>query len=126
MKKDLQYGQRTIRRILSELKQPTALENLYAEAILAQALRNAAGRPTPQANMAARNMTIRDATIYPRAGGDPSEVAIGSEFGSAVYPQFQKPPTKRGYWLYPAATNTAVLAQTDEALDQVLQDAISG
>lgn len=126
MKKDLQYGQRTIRRLLDELQQPVALENLYAEAILAQALRNAAGRPTPQALMAARNMTVREATIFPRAAGASSEVAIGSEFGSSAYPQFHKPPTKRGYWLYPAATDTAVLAQVDEGLEQVLQDVIRG
>lgn len=125
-KKDLQYGQVTIRRILSELEEPIELENLYAQALLSQALKNAAARPTPQARMAARNMIVDGANIVPRAGGAPREVAIGSEFGSNAYPQFQRPATKRGYWLYPAAEDTAVLSQTDDALEDVLRQVIGG
>ena len=118
--KDLAYGQRTIRRILDELEHPVELEHKYAAAILAQALSNAAGRPTPQAPMAADNLVVEGASIGPLSGGAPAEVAIGSEFGSVIYPQFHKPPNPRGYWLYPAAEDVRVLAEADKALEQEL------
>ena len=118
--KDLQYGARTIRRILRELEHPADLEHKYAQALLAQAVSNAAGRPTPQAPMAAANLVVEGSTIGPLTGGAPAEVAIGSEFGSVVYPQFQKPPNPRGYWLYPAAEDVRVVAETDKALEDTL------
>lgn len=125
--KDLAYGQRTIRRILKELDQPEELEHKFAEAILAQAVRNAASRPTPQARMAAANMEVRDATIGPRAVGVPaSEVAMGSEFGSATYLQFHRPPNQAGYWLYPATRDVYALSQMDKELEQMLDEAIAG
>jgi len=124
--KDLTYGQATIRRILSKLDKPQELENLYARAILEQAVQNAAGKPTPQARMAAANLNIIGNTIGPSAGGPPADVAIGSEFGSTVYRQFQQPPNPRGYWLYPAAGATSTLAAGDRALEDVLQDAVRG
>lgn len=124
--KDLEYGRRTIRRLLRELRQPEELEHSYAEAILAQAVRNAARRPTPQAPMAAENMTVEDATIAPLAGGNPAAVAIGSEFGSAQYAQFHAPPNPRGMWLYPAAEDVSVLAATDRELEKLLQKVIRG
>ena len=124
--KDLTYGQATIRRILRKLEQPQELENLYARAILRQAVQNAASKPTPQARMAAANLNIIGNTIGPSAGGPPADVAIGSEFGSTVYRQFQAPPNPRGYWLYPAASATSTLAAGDRALEDVLQDAVKG
>ena len=124
-RKDLAYGQRTIRRILDELDHPAELENKYAEAILAQAVRNAASRPTPQAPMAASNMVVESATIGPSLRGTPEEeVAIGSEFGSAIYPQFHHSPAPRGLWLYPAAEDLKVLAATDQELEKILDSAI--
>lgn len=124
--KDLTYGARTIRRILSELEQPENLEHQYAEAILAQAVRNAASRPTPQAQMAAENLDVQLASIGPVAGGAPAAVAIGSEFGSNQYLQFHKPPNPRGYWLYPAAEDLQVLANTDQELEKLLDRVIAG
>lgn len=124
--KDLAYGQRTIRRILRELEQPEELEHKFAEAVLAQAVRNAASKPTPQARMAAENLDVQGASIGPSAGGAPAEVAIGSEFGSARYLQFHKPPNPRGYWLYPAAESVQALAAGDKALEDMLQAAIRG
>jgi len=124
--KDLTYGQATIRRILRKLEQPQELENLYARAILRQAVQNAASKPTPQARMAAANLNIIGNTIGPSAGGPPADVAIGSEFGSTVYRQFQAPPNPRGYWLYPAASATSTLAAGDRALEEVLSDAVRG
>jgi len=123
--KDLAYGQRTISRILRQLQQPAALEDLYAHAILAQALRNAASRPTPQAPMAARNMGVTNATIAPVAGGAPAAVSIGSEFGSNQYAQFQHRTAPQGLWLYPAAGQTETLVATDKALEDVLQQVIA-
>lgn len=125
-KKDLAYGQRTISRILRELQHPAELEHLYALAILKQALRNAASRPTPQAPMAARNLSVEAANIGPVAGGAPAAVAIGSEFGSNQYAQFQHRTAPRGLWLYPAAEATETLAAMDGALDDVLREVISG
>lgn len=124
-KRDLVYGARTINRLLRDLQQPEGLEHLYAEAVLAQAVVNANRRPTPQARMAARNMVVKGSDIVPSAGGDPAAVAIGSEFGSAAYRQFQAPPNPKGYWLYPAATATATLAAGDKALEDVLQKVIN-
>lgn len=122
--KDLKYGRAAIRRVLQKLEKPTELEHAYAEAILQQAVRNAASRPTPQAPMAAANMTVEQATIFPLAGGAPAEVAIGSEFGSSQYAQFHKLPTPQGLWLYPAAEHVWTLAQTDRELDDLVQRTI--
>lgn len=125
--RDLQYGAKAIRRLLTELGEPEGLAHQYALAILAQALRNANARPTPQAPMAARNLQVEGADIFPRAaGGSPAAVAFGSEFGSTVYRQFQKSPNPRGYWLYPAAESTATLAAGDEALETLLENVING
>lgn len=119
-RKDLTYGRRTIERILRELEQPADLEQKYAEAVLALALQNAAGRPTPQAPMAAEVMSAERGTIAPLAGGAPAEVGIGSEFGSSLYRQFQKPPNPRGYWLYPAAEDARTLAAGDAMLEDLM------
>lgn len=126
--KDLAYGQRTIRRILRELEKPQELEHKFAEAVLAQAVRNAASRPTPQAPMAASVLTVEGASIAPVSAGDSPEVevGIGSEFGSSQYLQFQKPPNPQGYWLWPASRSTAALAAGDKALEDMLQAAIRG
>ena len=124
--KDLAYGQRTIQRILRELEQPRELEHKYAEAILEQAKRNAAEKPTPQARMAAEVMTVEGASIAPSSSGPAAEVGIGSEFGSNRYLQFQRGPNPRGYWLYPAAEDVKVLAATDKELDRMLQRIIDG
>lgn len=124
--KDLQYGQRVISGILKRLDKSQDLAHSYAEAVLAQAVRNAASKPTPQARMAAENMTVTGADIHPTAGGAPAAVAIGSEFGSARYLQFHRPPNPRGYWLYPAATSIAALAAGDEAIEDVMQRVIRG
>lgn len=125
-KKDLAYGQRTIDRILRELKQPAHLEGKYAEALLQKAMQNAASKPTPQARMAAENMAVEGSNIYPLAGGAPAEVAMGSEFGSQKYPQFHAAPNPRGYWLYPAASDLKVLATTDLELEKMLDRIIAG
>jgi hypothetical protein len=125
-KRDLVYGQRTIERILREMQQPAELEHQYALAVLAQALRLAATRPTPQAPMAARNMNVEGNSIGPSAAGAAADVAIGSEFGSEKYAQFQHRRAPRGLWLYPAAEGTEALAATDRALEQTLEKMISG
>lgn len=123
-RKDLAYGRRTIERILRELEQPTGLAEKYAEAVLALALQNAAGRPTPQAPMAAENMVADKGTISPLAGGAPAEVSIGSEFGSSLYRQFHQPPNPGGYWLYPAANDARTLAAGDQMLEDLMQHVI--
>jgi hypothetical protein len=126
MARDLAYGRKVIDRILKQLEAPTGLANKYAEAVLHQAVENAAGRPTPQAPMAAANLDVQGANIGPLAGGAPAEVAIGSEFGSTVYRQFHRPPNPRGYWLYPAAEDIRTLAAGDDMLEDILDRAIGG
>jgi len=124
--KDLIYGQRTIARILKQLEEPSGLASEYAKAVLAQAVRNAASKPTPQARMAASIYGVEGPNVVPTAGGAPAEVAMGSEFGSGRYLQFHALPNPRGYWLYPAGEQTATLAAGDKALEQELQKAIRG
>lgn len=126
--KDLTYGRRTIARILEQLEAPEGLAHKYAEAVLAQAVRNASSKPTPQARMAASVLNVRLDTIAPFApAGSPSvEVGIGSEFGSAIWPQFHRPPNPRGYWLYPAGEAVANMPAGDQALEDVLNEVIRG
>lgn len=127
-KHDLEVGRKVIRRILKQLDKPDDLEHSFAQSILDQAVRNASSKPTPQARMAAAIMEVDDATIYQRgSAGQPSvDVAIGSEFGSALWPQFHKPPTHEGYWLWPATRDPLVREQMDDQLDQMLRTAIRG
>lgn len=127
MTKDLAFGERAINRILKELEKPQELAHEFAKAILAQAVRNAASRPTPQAPMAAEALDVQGASIGSHsAGGSSVEVGIGSEFGSNRYLQFQKPPNPRGYWLYPAGESTEALAVADRALNDILEAAVRG
>jgi len=128
MPKDLTFGQRALRRILKELQKPDDLEQDYARAILDQAKKNAAGKPTPQARMAASVMVAEGGNIFPRGSAGLPEVAvgIGSEFGSAVWPQFHRGPNPRGYWLYPATRDSAVLGKADKSLEEILADAARG
>ena len=122
--KDLTYGAAAVRRILSRIERPEELAHQYAEAILQQAIRNAASRPTPQARMAAANLDVQGASIGPSAGGVPAEVAIGSEFGSAQYLQFQHNPAPRGLWLYPAAEDDSVIQIMDNELQKIVDQSI--
>lgn len=126
--KDLAFGQRALIRILRDLQKPVGLANDYATAILEQAKRNAASKPTPQARMAASVMVAEDGNIFPRGSAGIPEVAvgIGSEFGSAVWPQFHRGPNPRGYWLYPATRDSAVLGKADKSLEEVLAEAARG
>ena len=125
---DLGFGQRAIRRILRELDKPESLEHDYAVAILEQAKRNASRRPTPQAPMAADNMDVRGAEIFQSGGPDDraSLVAMGSEFGSRIYRQFQAAPDRGGYWLYPATRDPEVLDEADKSLEEILDKAARG
>lgn len=124
-KRDLSVGVRAIRRILDELDKPKSLTHDYAVAILEQARRNAARKPTPQARMAAAVMQVREAEIF--ASGPASqpavEVGMGAEFGSRTYPQFHAAPNRQGYWLYPATRDKAAIDAADQSLEAVLRKA---
>lgn len=119
-------------RILSDLSDrleaSDELSEAYARAVLEQAQRNASLRPTPQAPMAAAGMGVQGNRILSLTGGDPAAVAAGSEFGSDIYLQFQKPHSSRGYWLLPAGENpdSATIAAGEEALDQEIEAAVRG
>lgn len=122
--KDLEYGQRAIIRIQRDLDEPEGLAHEFAKAVLAQAVQNAASRPTPQARMAAAIYGVRGPDVIPLAGGAPWDVAMGSEFGSNIYLQFQAPHNPRGYWLFPAGESTAAALKGDKALDDILKSAV--
>jgi hypothetical protein len=124
--RDLEFGAAAIRRILRKLDKSESLAHDYAAALLQQAKQNAAAKPTPQARMAAQNLTLTGADIHPSAGGAPAEVASGSEFGSGRYRQFQAPINPRGYWLYPASRDPGVLKAADRSLEDVLKAAVRG
>lgn len=126
VKRDLQFGAQAIRRILRKLDKPETLGADFARAMLAQARRNAASKPTPQARMAAENLRVEGSDIVPSAGGAPAAVATGSEFGSSRYRQFQAPINPRGYWLYPASRDKGVLRVADQSLEDVLKAAARG
>lgn len=124
VRKTPEQAERAIRRIVTALEAPVALEAQYAEALLQVALQNAAGRPTPQAQMAAQNLVADGSLIRPLAGGPPEEVGPGSEYGSSIYRQFQAPHNSAGYWLYPAGDDQRTRAAGDLMLEGVLQSAI--
>lgn len=127
-KRDLSVGARAIRRILDDLEKPEGLEHDYAVAILEQARRNAARKPTPQARMAASIMQVQGSELFQRGSeNDPAvEVAMGSEFGSRTYPQFHASHNRSGYWLYPATRDRAAIDKADKSLEEVLKRAVRG
>lgn len=125
-KKDLAFGAVAVRRIVKELEKPEELSHAFALAILAQAVKNAASRPTPQAPMAARNLDVQAASIGTIAGGAAADVGIGSEFGSGRYLQFHAPSNQRGYWLWPATRTPDVAEQSDRELEAMLERAVNG
>ena len=114
--------------LAARLERSEDLPDAYAEAILRQAQQTAGLRPTPQAPMAAAGMGVEDGIIQSLTGGAPSEVAMGSEFGSDIYGQFHKPHNSQGYWLLPSAhdPNAATIEAGEEALDQEIEAAIRG
>lgn len=118
---------RILKGLAEELEESPEVAHAWAEAVLRQAQGIAATKPTPQARMAAEAFGVREGTILSLSGGDPGEVAAGSEFGSGIYTQFG-PRNTRGYWLFPAANNPdpSTIAAGEEALDQVIEAAIRG
>ena len=124
MANDLEYGQRVLRRIAGELENPEKLEHAFAEAVLQQAVAKAAGRPTPQAPMAAGNLRVQGSEILPSAGGPPEDVAYSAEFGSDIYLQFHRPSNPQGYWLFSSGESQQALDAGDRALEDILQKAV--
>jgi hypothetical protein len=124
--RDIKDGERIVRRILNDLEKGDDLPHRYAEATLQKARQNAASRPTPQAPMAASTMSVSGVEIRATAGGAPSAVAFGSEFGSDIFLQFHKPHNPRGYWLMPAAESPDVEKAGDSAIEDIMQGIIRG
>lgn len=100
---------RSIDRLADELDRPAELAQAIADAVLGQARRRAAGRPTPQARMAASGLIAARGSIIAPAGrivrgrgGSPflGDVIGGAEFGSSIYPQFG--PRRSGAFLSPS------------------------
>ena len=76
--------------------------------------------------MAAAGMRVEDSIIQSLTGGVPSEVAMGSEFGSDIYAQFHRPHNAQGYWLLPSANNpdAATIEAGEDWLDDQVTEAI--
>ena len=119
---------KVLHNLVESLEASEGLSEAYARALLVQAQRAAGLRPTPQAPMAAAVMGVQNGTILPLTGGDPSEVGPGSEFGSDIYLQFQRPHSSRGYWLLPSAENpdAATIAAGEEFIDGEIAEAVRG
>lgn len=122
---NLSDGARAIERLRRSLQPPTGLTGAYAEVVLHEAQRKAAGRPTPQAPMAAQAMGIRGDSITVLTGGTPAAVSGGSEWGSDIYPQFG-PRNEGGYWLIPSSDSPMALAAGDAYLDLITERAVRG
>jgi hypothetical protein len=117
------YGAKALRRLADALDDPEKLESEYASFLVEKARSLAAARPTPQSGMVADALVVTGNLI--RSAGIPMDaVAASSEFGSDLYPQFQHTHTAEGLWLHPAAEDADVLAKTDEALDQFVQETV--
>lgn len=134
---DLDDGARALEVLRRELLDMKRVENEVAGAILAQARRNARGRPTPQARMVASGMAVRRGTVIGfasrRVFGAGSEgvklgfLAYGSEFGSSTHRQFG-PRRESGYWLHPAADQNPDIDplhedHADDAIDAAIRSA---
>ena len=123
MRHSTEYGARVLRKLADRLEDPEDLEADYASFLVEKAQQNAAARLTPQSALVADSLVVSGNSI--RSAGIPADdVAASSEFGSDLYPQFQHAHTTEGLWLYPAAEDADVLARTDEALDDFVQDAL--
>ena len=121
-----EQANRILKDLESKLENADELEDIYARAVLVQAQRTAGLRPTPQAPMAAESMGVQEGTILSLTGGDPSEVAGGSEFGSDRFAQFHRPHNARGYWLLPSAENpdAATIEAGEDWIDDQVTEAI--
>ena len=117
---------RVLHDLQRRLEDADELEDVYARALLEQAQRAAGLKPTPQARMAAEAMGVEQGTILSLTGGAPSDVAMGSEFGSTIYRQFGGQRNTRGYWLFPSADNpdAATIAAGEEWIDDQVEDAV--
>jgi hypothetical protein len=103
----------------------------FAGAMLAQAVRNAAGRPSPQAPMSAAGLELHGKTIAGPADALVSsagrsvrlgDVLFGSEFGSDTFTQFG-PRVERGQWLFPAADDPATIERVErERVDKLISE----
>lgn len=96
-----------LQRVLTD---DDAIAQAYAELVIVQARKRAAGHPTPQARMAATGIEARNGALYGAPGrivfGRGGAVALGeivwgAEMGSSIYRQFGARHS-RGAWLYPA------------------------
>ena len=125
MRKSAAAGARILREIADQLEDGTSLESSYAQLLLEQASQNAASRPTPQSAMAADALYV-SGNVIRSAGGASEDVALGSEFGSDIYPQFHHSHTSQGLWLYPAAEDEGVLQNMDDELEKLMDDVIDG
>lgn len=111
---------------------PEQVAEAMARSVLEQAVRNAAGRPSPQARMAAsgfevqRDLITGSGTVSGSGGSaDVGAVAGGSEYGSAIYRQFG-PRATQGLWMAPAVEHPSSEAERlgEEQLDRIIASSL--
>lgn len=131
---DFREGARRIDKLRHELEDGSDVAEAYAEALGAQARRNASRRPTPQAPLAAQALTVRGAELLvPRSATVRSStgslsagrVAGGSEWGSTLYRQFG-PRRSSGSWIGAAAErpDSSTIEAGQSAIDELIRDAV--
>ena len=125
---------RVLRKLYDELNDTRKMRSGYAQAIIGQAQRNAARRPTPQARGIATTLRVRGGSVLGFPGtavtlsGERKRAAginFGAEYGSSTHAQFA-PRNERGYWLNPAAEEVddkPGLAYLDDAIGTAVRRA---
>ena len=132
----VQDGLRRLRGLRADLEDASDIEEPYLEAVGVQARRKARSRPTPQARAVSEALIVRggallvpsSARITPRGGGlvSAGQLAGGSEFGSAIYPQFGPRRGSPGAWLGSSAASpdSATLEAGERALEELVREAV--
>lgn len=125
---ELAAADRALSGLADELERGSdRIAEQIARSVLEAAVRNAAGKPTPQSRMAASGFAVENGTItgsgsVSGSGGsaDVEDVAGGSEYGSEIYPQFG-PRAGGGLWMGPALTDEDEQQRIGEAeLDRII------
>jgi hypothetical protein len=119
MPESLESAARKLAAVGRAMSDDDRIAQAYAELALESARRLAAGRPTPQARMAASGIEARQGALYGAAGrivfgrGGPvplGEIGWGAEMGSSLYPQFG-PRHAQGAFLRPAGEDDDTVAE---------------
>lgn len=130
---DIAAGIHRLNRLGARLRDGSAISEPYAEAVGAQAKRNASRRVSPQSPMAGSALVVRGSVVSVPSSAIVSSssgpvragaIAGGSEYGSSLYRQFG--PRSSGKWLHAAADrpDSATLEAGEDALAELVAEAV--